>query len=192
VTEKPGIDESAAGELRINRLRLAGLVAFYGLYLLKIYVFKEKDSILPQYRTGFTVLTAAWLGMALGLQVCLSRRWVPAWHKYAVVTLDLVFVTAFLALAADPWSPLLGLYLLVLASTPLRRSPRLVGWATAAAILGYCGLLGYYVLGDVGAQEYFSNPAVRIPGALPFLVVLVLLGGGCLAFLQCPSRPRPV
>jgi gluconolactonase len=169
------------GEARVNLIRLAGLIAFYGLYLLKIYVFKDTDSVLPQYLTAFTALTVVWVALVLVVQVCLSRRWLPMWLKYAVVLLDTALVTVLLALVADPQSPLLVLYFLILASTPLRRSRLLVAVASLGAIVAYVCLLGYYIYVEIGPQEYAGNPVVKVPRALQIFMVLALAGAGFLA-----------
>jgi gluconolactonase len=160
---------------------LAGVLAFYGFYLLKTFVFKEVESLLPQYCAAFTMLCLSWAFMGLALQVCLAQGWMPSWLQYGVVFLDLVFVTVLLALAGDPQSPLLVLYFLVLASTPMRGSLRLVTAATAGAVIAYLGLLAYYIYVEIGAHEYAGNPVVKVPRGLQIFLVVALLGAGFLA-----------
>jgi len=173
--------ESWAGEIRINLIRLAALLAFYGHHLLNVYFFKLQDSRARYFHGSVTVLAWALGLMVLVLFVGLSRHWAPPWLKYAVVVLDTVFVSVLIAVAADPKSPLLLLYFLILASTPLRMSPRLVQAATILTILAYLCLLGYYIFVDIGWKEYSRNPSVKLGRGLEIFIVLGMASAGFFA-----------
>ena len=81
----------------------------------------------------------------------------------ALTTLaDAALVTALITVSGGPKAtPLVLLYLLVVAAAPPRLSLRLVWLATLAAVAGYLVALGHYVFVRVGTAVYYSDPAVR-------------------------------
>ncbi|HLG41934.1 MAG TPA: hypothetical protein VI643_01120, partial [Planctomycetota bacterium] len=104
--------EAWAGEIRVNVLRIAAILAFYGHHLLNVYVFAD-PGITGDYHASVTALAIAWTASAMFLHFALSRRWVPPALKYAAVSWDLVLVTMLLVLSGGPKSPLSVLYFLV-------------------------------------------------------------------------------
>jgi hypothetical protein len=173
--------ESWAGEVRVNLIRLAALVAFYGYHLLNVYVLHDDPTAAGRFHEAVTALVLAWVVGCLALYFCLSRRWVPPALKYAGVLWDVLLITLLLALAGTPQSPLAVLYFLVIASAPLRLSLRLVYVATGASLLAYLLSLGYYAYFVVGYNTYYSNPAVRIPRTHEIIFLLALAVAGFLA-----------
>lgn len=135
--------ESWAGEVRVNLIRLAAILAFYGHHLVNVYLLRDDPSVAGRYHAAVTSLVMAWSSAVLVLYFCLARRWVPPALKYASTCWDIVLVTALLMLTADPKSALAVLYLLVIATTPLRLSLVLVYVATLGSILAYVFFLGY-------------------------------------------------
>jgi hypothetical protein len=146
--------EAWAGEVRVNLIRLAAIIAFYGHHLLNVYVFHRQDeSIAGSFHTAATALIVAWTGSVLALHYCLSRRWVPPALKFVAVGWDILMITALLVILAsvahEPKSWLAVLYLLVIATAPLRLSLPLIWLATLgsmAAYLAYLGYLKYWLL----------------------------------------------
>ena len=172
--------ESWAGEVRVNLVRLAALIAFYGQHLVNVYLSPNDPSLTGAYHLAVTSLCMAWSIVALMLYVCLSRRWLPPGLGYAATAADLVLITALLALGGDPRSPLLVLYFLVIAAAPLRLSLGLVNAAAIGSVLGYLFLLGHHIV-RVGYERYYSNPELRIPRTHEAIVVLGLATAGVLA-----------
>src|SRR5262245_42835622 len=105
--------ESWAGEVRVNLVRLAALLVFYGHHLLNWYVLDDR-SITLAFHNAVTALFFAWAGEVTVLHIWLSRRWVPAWLKYAATACDIVLVTVLLVISRDPHSMLVVLYFLVI------------------------------------------------------------------------------
>jgi hypothetical protein len=173
--------ESWAGEVRVNLIRLVALVVFYAHHLLNLYLFRDDPSLPGRFHAAVTALVVAWSAAVLGLHVCLSRRWVPPALKYVATTWDLCLLTALVAVAGSPRSPLVVLYFVVIAAAPLRLSLRLVYVATLGAIGAYVLLLGYYAFILVGSERYYGDPALRIPRAQQVIFVLALGAVGLLA-----------
>ena len=114
--------ESWAGEVRVNLVRLAALIGFYGYHLANVWLSRDDPGLAGDYHLKVTALSMVWSIGVLVLYLCLARRWVPPALKYAVTVWDLVLVTTLLVLAGGPNSPLVILYFLVIAAAPLRLS----------------------------------------------------------------------
>jgi hypothetical protein len=174
--------EGWAGEVRVNLIRLAAIVAFYGHHLIHAFVLSADPSVRGRYHAAVTAAVLAWGALVLLLYVCLSRRWVPAGLKYFATATDLVLITGMLALTGDgPKSPLVVLYFLVIAAAPLRLSMGLVYMAALGAIVGYLFLLGHYAYWVVGYERYYADPALRIPRTHQVIMVLALGAAGIVA-----------
>ena len=154
--------EAWAGEARVNLLRAASVIAFYGQHLLNLYAFHDDLGFADAAQRGWyhAAVSAVTLGWALAvfvLYVCLSRRWVPPALKYVATFWDLALVTALLCLSPDgPRSALIFLYFAVLAASPLRLSLRLVQVTTFATWAAALLMMGYYVFVRVGAENYYA------------------------------------
>ncbi len=154
--------EAWAGEARVNLLRAASVIAFYGQHLLNVYAFHDdlgfaEAAPRAAYHVAVTAITLGWALAVFVVYVCLSRRRVPPGLKYAATVWDLALVTALLCLSPDgPRSSLIFLYFAVLAASPLRLSLRLVQVTTfgtwAAALL----MMGHYVYVRVGTDRYYA------------------------------------
>jgi hypothetical protein len=173
--------ESWAGEVRVNLIRLAGILAFYGHHLVNVYFFRDDPSIRGQYHATVTALTLLWGGEVMVLYFCLLRRWVPPGLKYAATFTDLALITALLTVADTPRSPLVVLYFVVIASAPLRLSLRLVYAATLGAMVAYLFALGYYAFFAIGAERYYGEPNLRIPRTHEIILLLGLGAAGLLS-----------
>jgi hypothetical protein len=167
--------EGWAGEVRVNVIRLAAIVAFYGHHLINAFLLSDDPRIRGRYHAAVTAAVLAWGALVLLLHACLSRRWVPPGLKYFATTVDLVLITSMLALTGDgPKSPLVVLYFLVIAAAPLRLSMGLAYMATLGAIAGYLFLLGHYAYWLVGYENYYADAALRIPRTHQVVMVLAL------------------
>jgi hypothetical protein len=184
--------EGWAGEMRVNVVRVAALIVFYAQHLLNFYVLKE--GMTAEFHTAVTALVLCWSAEVVICHLCLTRRWVPAWLKYATTIWDLVMVTALVVLSRDPRSPLTLLYFLVIASVPPRLSLRLVYVATIGAAIGYLIALGYYVYVVIGIDRYYRTTyreseqplaildyMIRIPRSTELIMLLSLATAGFLA-----------
>jgi hypothetical protein len=126
-------------------------------------------------------VAVAWACVVLLLYLALSHRWLPPWLPYAAALSDVALVTALLISGGDVRSPLLVLYWLVIASTPLRLSLPLVTATTAACALGYLVALGHYAFVLVGATAYYADAARRVPRVQQGIILLGLVAAGVLA-----------
>ena len=174
--------EGWAGEVRVNLLRLAAILAFYGHHLVNVYLLQDDPDVRGAYHATVTALVVAWTAAAAVLHLCLTRRRVPPAVKYVSTLLDIVLTTALLAVTpAGPTSALLVLYFLIIASAPLRLSLPLVYVATLASMAGYVVLLGHYAYVVVGAERYYSEPELRVPHSFEVIFLLGLGAAGILA-----------
>jgi hypothetical protein len=163
--------EEWAGETRVNVVRVLALLAFYGQHMLN-YAWLGDAGLTPGYHRTVTALVIAWGTLALALHVCLGRRLLPWWLKYAATAWDAAMVTVLVLASGGVDRTLVALYFLVIATAPLRFSLPLVWWATAASLVGYLVLLGH-------AKWY--APAERLPRHHQVIFGLSLLIAGLLA-----------
>jgi hypothetical protein len=152
--------EEWAGETRVNLFRLAAVLAFYAHHLYNVY-FGDDPSIAGAFHLAVTALVLAWSGEVVALYLCLARRWLPPWLKYAVTATDIVLVTVLLMVVAlvgrDARTWLAALYVLVIAAAPLRLSLPLVYVATLGSMAAYGFFLGY-VKYQLGLEERVTRP----------------------------------
>jgi hypothetical protein len=134
--------EGWAGEVRVNLVRLAAVLIFYGHHLVNVYLFRDQPGQ-SAYHAAVTALVLAWGALVLLVYFCLVRRWVPPALKYVVTAVDVVLITALLTLTRDPKTTLAVLYFLVIAAAALRWSLPLVYFATLGSIAGYLFFLGH-------------------------------------------------
>jgi hypothetical protein len=135
--------EGLAGEVRVNLIRLAAIVAFYGHHLVNVFVIGDDPSLKGGYHVVVTSLVLAWALTVLIVHYCLMRRWIPAGLKYVVTAWDILLITTLLMVGGDGRSMLAVLYFLVIVAAPLRLSLPLVWTATLGAMAGYAFFLGY-------------------------------------------------
>lgn len=174
--------EAWAGEVRVNLIRAVSVLVFYGYHLLNVYAFKDPGAQ-GKYHLAATAITLAWTVAVSGLHVCLSRRWVPPGLKYVATFTDLTLVTALLIASPEgPRSPLVVLYFVVLASSPLRLSLALVQATTFGAMAAAAVMLGYHVIYRVTWEVYYSADYTgRVSRTAEVLFLLALGAAGLLA-----------
>ena len=173
--------EEWAGEIRVNLIRLTGIVLFYGRHVVEYLLASPGAYVRGPYHLRVTWVAAAWAASVFLVRSQLARRVVPPWLKYATTAWDLFLVTVLCMIAGGPRSPLVLLLFLVVAMAPLRLSLRLLYATTAGAMLSYLCLLAYYAWFKIGREKYYSTPELRIPRSEEAIYVLALLVAGLLA-----------
>ena len=172
--------EAWAGEVRVNLIRVAAILAFYGHHLFNFYVFRD-PTIDVDYHVIVTLLVVAWSILAGLLFFLLRRRQMPPSLKYASTAGDLVFLTLLLLPGHGVKGPLVALYFPIIAAAALRLSLPLVYVATLGSMASYLFLLGAYAWYQVGWEEYYRNPSVRIPRSDQVILLLAFGTTGLLA-----------
>lgn len=152
------------GEGRANLLRVIGIAAFYAIELLNHYglrlgflEFPKDEGSNERFHFAVTALAVAWTVLGLGVYLCLRNRVFPASLKFVSTAGDLVLLTAILAIAEGPRSPLVAGYFLLIALSGLRFNLVLVRCATLGAMAGYLYLLGearWFTQRDIGVPRY--------------------------------------
>ena len=175
------VPEAWAGELRVNVIRLLAIALFYGRHLIAWALAEPGAAVRGRYHLLVTLVVVAWSFEAVIVQGWLSRRRYDALLKYLTVGWDAVMVTALCVIAGGPRTPLLLLYFVLIASTPLRLSLRLVWAGTACVMLGYLFLLGYYAFYVIGVHRYYATPEVRVPRNQEAITLLAMLVCGAFA-----------
>jgi hypothetical protein len=174
--------ERWAGEVRVNLIRLTALVAFYAYHLFDVYQNRENPAYTPEYRAAVAATAFAWAGVVVIAYAGLRSGRLLVGLPIFTTLADAALVTILVTVSGGPKStPLVLLYLLVVASSPPRLSLRLVWLATLAALAGYVVALGHFVFVRVGTAVYYSDPAVRIPRPQEAITVLAILTAGLLA-----------
>jgi hypothetical protein len=173
--------EAWAGEIRVNVIRIAAIVLFYGRHLIELLMSPKDSPVGGEYHLRVTGVVLVWAALACVLHITLSRRRYPAELKYIASLMDVLMVTLLCAIAGGPKTPLVLLYFAVIAAAPLRWSLRLIYLTTIAAIVGYLFLLAYYAWYLIGFHKYYATPELRIPRSTEAIVVLALLTAGVFA-----------
>jgi hypothetical protein len=175
--------EAWAGEVRVNLLRVAALVVFYGHHLLNAYVWSDDPGLRGRYTASVTVIVLTWSVAAGTLHVCLHRRWCPPGLKYVAVFWDLALVSALLIIGGEgPRTPLVLLYFVVVASAALRLSLPLVAATTLGAMAAAILVMGHYVFISVGRDAYYApDSAYRMARSHEIIFLLALGACGLLA-----------
>jgi hypothetical protein len=176
--------EAWAGETRVNLIRAAALVGFYGYHLVNVYFVSGDQELRGAYNPKVTCIVLAWALAVGALYVCLARRWVPPGLKYVATFWDLAMVSALLLAdrRAGPHSPLTFLYFLVVAAAPLRLSLRLVYAATLGAMASAMLMMGLYVFWLVGQADYYDpQKGYTVPRPNEVIFLLSLGAAGLLA-----------
>ena len=164
-----------AGEARANVLRIIGIGAFYIVELVNYYGLRLGFIEMPQvvdarFHQVVTALAVAWTMVSLGILVCLRQQFFPPSLKFLSTACDLGLLTAILAVADGPRSPLVIGYFLIIVLATLRLSLPLVRCAAGGAMAGYVFLLGL--------AWQFPDRGLRVPRyhQLIFLLGLALAG----------------
>jgi hypothetical protein len=166
------------GEARTNLLRIVAIGAFYALELVNYYLLNTPDEAFTQYHQRVTALAVAWTMVALAVLLCLKRQIFPAVLKYVSTGCDLVLLTALAAVEVQgsvtarvgPFSPLIGVYFLIIALAALRFSLGLVWFSTLGSMLGYLTLVG---LADMKESRWFDDKHA-VPPVVTLLTLLAL------------------
>jgi glycerol uptake facilitator-like aquaporin len=184
--------EAWAGEVRVNLIRAAALIAFYGYHLLNVFVLTNDATLKGAYNAKVTCIAAAWALAVFALYVCLTRRWAPPALKYVATAWDLAMITALLLVdkTAGPHSPLIVLYFLVVAAAPLRLSIKLVYAATLGAMLAATFMMGCYVFVLIGKDEYYKDAKAVAEMRPAEIIFLLALGGAGLLAGQVVRQAR--
>ena len=86
--------EGLAGETRVNLIRLIAILVFYAHHLLSTFVFADTAALPGHYHAAATAVVLGWSLVVLMVHVCVSRRLLYAWLKYAVTAADILLMTA--------------------------------------------------------------------------------------------------
>jgi hypothetical protein len=174
--------ERWAGEVRVNLVRLTALVAFYAYHLFDVYQNRDAPAYTPEYRAAVAATVFAWAGVVVLDHALLRSGRMPVALPVFTTLADAALVTALVTASGGPKStPLVLLYLLVVAAAPPRLSLPLVWLATAAAEFGYLAALGHYVFVRIGPTAYYGDATLRIPRSQEAVTLLAILTAGLLA-----------
>jgi hypothetical protein len=170
--------EGWAGEIRVNMIRAAALVVFYGHHLVNVYLLRDDPSLRGQFHAVVTGVVLVWAFIILALHLCLTRRYVPPALKFVSTGADLILITAMLMLTGEgPRSPLVLLYFLVIASAPLRLSLPLVYMATLGAMAASVALVGFQYFILIGPSSYYDDAHIHDRVARPAQIIFLLALG---------------
>jgi hypothetical protein len=184
--------EGWAGEVRVNLVRAAALIVFYGNHLLDVHVYgRDRSPEAMAYHAQVTIIVIAWVLAVFLLHGCLRRRWVPPGLKYAATFWDVAMISALLTVSPDgPRSPLLYLYFVVVAASALRLSLPLVYAATLGVMLAALLVMGYYVYYRVGREAYYAEGSLYRVARSSEIVFLLAVGAAGLFAGQVVRQAR--
>jgi hypothetical protein len=173
--------EAWAGEVRVNLVRVVALLGFYGYHLVDVYLSRDDPSYTAEYRASVAAVAVGWAGVIAITYAVLRQGRLPPTLPYLTVAADAALAAALVIVSGGPRSPLVQLFLLVVAAAPLRLSLPVVYASTAAALIGYLVTLGHYVFVWVGTTAYYADATLRISRPQQVVTVLAILTAGLLA-----------
>lgn len=164
------------GEGRTNLLRALAVAIYYAVHLVNYFNYHSfyNESPPPEYlqfHTNCTYLAAGWLFLSLAVLVSLQRQYLPSYLKYVVATIDLLLLTALIALHGGPASPLASVYFLLIGLAGLRFSLSLIWLTTAGSLLSFLALVWKF-----DKVPFDTEHPVPIINQLVMLVGLVMMG----------------
>lgn len=175
-----GFSSAISGEIRINLIRTFTILVIYSYHLVN-FLWLSGGEVSNSFHARVTTLAIAWSCMvALLFWMARYGQITPRVQLLAALG-DVLMVTGLVITAAHASSVFVAFYLLVIASSALRQSLRIVYVTTLAAVIGYGISLAYYVYVIVGSDVYYSDAALRVPRDTQVIFVLVLLTAGFLA-----------
>lgn len=135
--------EAWAGEVRVNLIRLAALVMFYGYHVLNAFVLSDDPTLRGRFHQTVSLVVFVWAAGAVLLHVVLARRIMRPAIPLTVIAWDIFMVTALLCVCENPQSMVVTGYFLIVASASLRFSLPPVYLSTAGSLMGYLVFLGH-------------------------------------------------
>lgn len=143
------------GEMRANLLRILCVLALYGVHLVNHYFLIDAAAREKQleFHKALTFLCSGWVFVALGVQLCLRRQWLPAAISYATTAADIILVTLTANLGQGPASPAVFGYFLVIVLAGLRFQVVLLWCASLGCVAGYLALLALGHPHWLGSEE---------------------------------------
>lgn len=135
------------GEGRANLLRAIAVGIYYAVHLVNYFnyewfYYEPPPAEYLKFHSNCTLLAAGWLFVALAVLISLQRQYLPSYLKYLVATLDLLLLTALIALHGGPNSPLVSIYFLLIGLAGLRFQLPLIWLTTLGAMVSYLVLVG--------------------------------------------------
>jgi hypothetical protein len=174
------VTSKLSGETRVNLVRVAALIAFYGYHIVNVFSNRTDPELAGVYHVQATGLALVWALGCIAIHLAIVRAWISPALPYVTTAWDLLLLTTLLVLGGGPRSPLVVLYFVLITAAPLRGSVGAVVLACAGAILGYLFVLGHYVYVVIGYDRYYSPAFPRIPRADEAILVLALAFAGIL------------
>lgn len=158
--------ETWAGEVRVNLVRAAGLSLLYFWHLIRFYVIND-NTISLRFHVLATLLLMGGMAFTGVWQVILSRRLLPRFLPEVSVLVDLFIATVLLGMSkGEPFTQAPIVFLLVIATTAVRGSLRLVWLATLGSLAGYYLALWYWHVNVPGVALQPWSAGLFVPGVL--------------------------
>lgn len=173
-------EEQWRGELRVNWVRTAALVALYGQHVFSARILHD-TSITPEFDRAVTFACVAWFLAILGIHYALWRRWLPPYLKYGAALWDLALCGVLMSYGDGPRSSLLVLLPVIVAASSIRLSKGLVWFSTLGAMACYLAVLAHYAWYKVGFDVYYASEELRIPRTNQVVMLIVIGVAGLLA-----------
>lgn len=165
--------QSYRGEERANVVRIGAIACFYAIELINRHglnlgfiELERVSGVDDRFHAAMTALTAAWIVAAMGIVMLMRNQRFPPALKYVVTTVDVFLLTMMLMVADGPSSPLVVVYFLILAGSPLRFSLAHVRFTTAAVVVGYIVTLG---------DAWMRRPNVRVARYEQLMMILAFV-----------------
>ena len=159
---------------QINLIRFVSVTLFFSI-LTGLYLAAGRPEEQTKYWLSSARVCGIWLVVVSLVVVALKRRKVPSILKYATSLCDVVLLTTIASVGAKAESTLVIAFFIIVASTFLRLSIKLILSATALCIVAYLGLV--YQTDHFWSSENFRDfPYLKVCRTVGGLIVMGLIG----------------
>lgn len=161
--------ETWAGDVKSNRIRMAGIAVFAANELVNFHLLHVVDL---RFHVGSLLIIILWVMAAAFFRDALRRHLWPRAMPFLIPSVDLFLLTWLLFLADGPQSPLVSVYFLIIALSALRLDPAVALYTAGAAAFGYLSVLQFMKV---------QNPALLVPPHHAVIVTIAILFMGAIA-----------
>lgn len=175
--------EALAGEIRVNFIRLAAVLAFFLNHLFAHYIEFVRYTNQASFHAAVLCIVAFWFLDSLFVYFWTSLKPWTVKGSVIVHSIDLLMIATLIGISSDgPQSQFVFLLPLLIVASALRLQLALIYVATLGSLLVYWVTLGYYVFVQVGAEAYYAQDSLfRIPRYEQFFASIMILVTGLVA-----------
>ncbi len=175
--------ESLAGEIRVNFIRIVAIVAFFLNHLFAHYIEFVRPTDQASFHVAVLCIVIIWFLESLFVYFWTSLKPWSVKGSVIVHSTDLLMIATLIGISsAGPQSQFVFLLPILIVASALRLHLPLVYVATLGSLLVYWMTLGCYVFVQVGMEAYYAEGSLfRIPRNEQIFASIMILVTGLVA-----------